>query len=109
MGIDPAAQGLVEHHETIDIIGDVTLWLRDLEDAWQQENERRRTEVTRAGSHATWDFDIAAARPVAWEHFTVPGHRPKWQSTDAVLENAANGRRGVGTKNHCMHGKDAII
>ena len=26
-GIDPAAQGLVEHHETIDIIGDVRLWL----------------------------------------------------------------------------------
>ena len=24
MGIDPAAQGLVEHHETIDIIGDVS-------------------------------------------------------------------------------------
>src|SRR5579872_3587621 len=33
-GIDPAAQGLVEHHETIDIIGDVKLWLRDLEKAW---------------------------------------------------------------------------
>ena len=47
MGIDPAAQGLVEHHETIDIIGDVKLWLRDLEEAWKKENERTRIEVTR--------------------------------------------------------------
>ena len=34
MSMNPAAQGLVEHCETIDIIGDVKLWLRDLEEAW---------------------------------------------------------------------------
>ncbi len=33
MGMDPVAQGLVEHREAIDIIGDVTLWLRDLDEA----------------------------------------------------------------------------
>jgi uncharacterized protein YndB with AHSA1/START domain len=109
MGIDPQAQGLVEHHERIDIIGDVKLWLRDLEEAWEKENERRRTEVTRDNSYSTFEFDIAAPRPTVWEHVTVPGHRPKWQGSDAVLENAANGRRGVGTKNHCMHGKNAIL
>ena len=47
MGIDPAAQGLVEHSETIDIIGEVKCWVRDLEEAWQKENDRQRTEVTR--------------------------------------------------------------
>jgi hypothetical protein len=79
MGIDPAAQGLVEHNEKIDIIGDVRLWLRDLEEAWEKENERHRTEVTRGAAAATWEFDIAAPRQTVWEHFTVPGHRPKWQ------------------------------
>jgi uncharacterized protein YndB with AHSA1/START domain len=109
MGIDPAGQGLVEHHETIDIIGDVVLWVRDLEEAWLKENERSRTEVTRADSYATLEFDLAAARPTVWEHFTVPGHRPRWQGSDGVVEMAENGRRGVGTKNHCMHGKDVIL
>jgi hypothetical protein len=33
MSMNPAAQGLVEYRETIDIIGDVKLWLRDLEKA----------------------------------------------------------------------------
>ena len=47
MGIDPVAQGLVEHHESIDIIGDVKLWLRDLEAAWKKVNEEPRVEVTR--------------------------------------------------------------
>ena len=108
-GIDPAAQGLVEHHETIDIIGDVRLWLRDLEEAWKKENEKTRVEVTREDAYGIFDFDIAAPRQVVWEYLTVPGQFQKWWPTDAVNENSVNGRRGVGTKNHCMHGKDAII
>jgi len=57
MGVEPAARGMIEHHETIDVLGDVKLWYRDLENAWKKEV----------------------------------------------------GRRGVGTSNHCMHGKEAII
>ena len=109
MGIDPAVQGLVEHHETIEIIGEVTCWVRDLQEAWTKENARGRHEVTAESAAAVFSYDIAGARPTVWEHFTSPGHRPKWQGADAVIEMAANGRRGVGTTNHCMHGKDAIV
>ncbi len=108
-GIDPAAQGLVEHHETIDIVGDVRLWVRDLEEAWKKENEKTRVEVTREDAYGIFDFHIAAPRQVVWEYLTVPGQFQKWWPTDEVIENSGNGRRGVGTKNHCMHGKDAII
>jgi hypothetical protein len=31
------------------------------------------------------------------------------QRSDGVVENAAKGRRGTGTQNHCLHGKDAVI
>jgi uncharacterized protein YndB with AHSA1/START domain len=109
MGIDPAAQGLVEHHETIDIIGDVKLWLRDLEEAWKKENERTRIEVTRDDAYLRLDFDISAPRQTVWEHFTVPAQRQKWWPADAIIENSSNRRRGIGTENHCMHGKDAIV
>ena len=42
---------------------------------------------------------------------TSPARRPKWQNgVDGVIEAAATvGRRGIGTVNHCMHGKDAIV
>ncbi len=109
LGIDPVEQGLVAHQESIDIIGDVKLWLRDLEAAWQNENARTRIEVTQADAYVTWEFDIAAQRQRVWEYLTVPGQWQKWWPTDAIKENSGNGRRGVGTKNHCMHGKDAII
>ena len=109
MGIDPVAQGLVEHREAIDIIGDVKLWIRDLDEVWKKENERTHVEVTRADAYMTWDFDIAASRQILWEHFTVPGQRQKWWPADAIIENSSNKRRGIGTENHCMHGKDAIV
>jgi uncharacterized protein YndB with AHSA1/START domain len=109
MGIDPAAQGLVEHREAIDIIGEVTCWVRDLEAAWQQEKDRQMNQVTREAAAAVIEFDIAAPRPAVWEHFTQPGLRPKWRAADEVRETSQSGRRGVGTVNHCMHGPHAII
>jgi uncharacterized protein YndB with AHSA1/START domain len=109
MAADPVAEGLVEHRESVDIIGDVTCWLRDLEVAWQREVEAKPLQVQRADSFTIWEYDVDAARPVVWEHCTLPGLRAQWQPTDAVIEQTAQGRRGVGTQNHCMHGKDVII
>lgn len=109
MGADPTAQGLIEHPETIDIIGEVTCWVRDLEQAWVDENERQRHEVTRDKAFAVIEFDIAAPRPVVWDYFTLPELRPKWRGADAVNEAVAGGRRGTGTVNHCMHGAHTII
>src|SRR6516165_4483418 len=96
MGVDPRAQGLIAHHETIDVIGEVTLWVRDLEAAWGQEDARVRTEVTRSDAFATLEFDIAAPRQTVWEYLTVPGQWQKWWDAEAIVEHTSNGRRGVG-------------
>ena len=109
MGIDPSAQGFVEHRESIDDIGDVRCWVRDLEEAWQKEIDRQRNEVTREQAAVVIEFDIAAPRPTVWEYFVLPGQRPKWRGADEVREMPVSGRRGVGTVNHCMHGTHAII
>jgi hypothetical protein len=71
-GVVPAAQGLVEHHEIIDIIADVRLWLRDLDEAWKRENDKTRVEVTQEDAYAIFDFDIAAPRQTVWEYITYP-------------------------------------
>lgn len=109
MGVDPAAQGLIAHRETIDVIGEVTLWARDLEAAWRQEDAQVRTEVTREDAYAMLEFEIAAPRQRVWEYLTVPGQWRKWWNADDIVEISGNGRRGVGARNHCMHGKDAIV
>jgi Protein of unknown function (DUF2652) len=74
-GMKPQAQGLTEHHETVEIIGDVRCWLRDLEDAWQAEQARKRIEVTAADAIASFVIDVDAPRQTTWEFLTAPGHR----------------------------------
>ncbi len=109
MGIDPAAQGLAEHRETIDVIGETKCWIRDLEQAWTRENETTRVIVNRDDALRVIERGFAAPPPAVWEFVTAPAHHSRWQRSDGFVEAAVNGRRGAGTQNHCMHGKDAII
>jgi uncharacterized protein YndB with AHSA1/START domain len=108
-GIDPVAQGLLEHCESIDFLGEVKCWVLDLEAAWEREKDRQRNEVTRDKAAMVIAFDIAAPRPTVWEYFTVPGQRPKWRGADEVREFVEGGRRGVSTTNHCAHGDHIIV
>jgi hypothetical protein len=80
-----------EHRESIDIIGEVKCWVRDLEEAWEKENDRQRNGVTRDKAASVVEFDIAAPRPTVWEHFTLPGLRPKWRGADEVRETLESG------------------
>ncbi len=109
MDIDPVKQNLIAHRETLESVGEVDCWVRDLEAAWTRENERERHFVSAEESAFTLEFDIAAPRPIVWDYFTSPDHRPKWQGSDGVKQVTAEGRRGVGTKNHCIHGEVASI
>ena len=110
LGIDPRAQGMREHRETVDIIGEVVVWVADLEAAWDREQTRRRTVVAPKDAAATFVLETPAARQTVWEYLTSPSRRPQWSiGTEAVEEASATGRRGVGTTNHCIHGKDAIV
>jgi uncharacterized protein YndB with AHSA1/START domain len=109
MGIDSAAQGLQEHAEAIEHIGDTKCWLSDLEEAWTREAETARNLVQRAGAYMLIERDFAAPRQVVWDLVTSPQHHTRWQRADGFVENKAQGRRGAGTQNHCLHGKDTVI
>ena len=109
--IEPAALGMRRHAETYDRIGEVSGWAHDLERRWQEEEPRGRVFVT--SQEAILDLAIETRVPpqVAWEFLTKPGQRMSWQPwvTEVKIEGATGGRRGVGSANHCRHGKDAVI
>jgi Protein of unknown function (DUF2652)/Polyketide cyclase / dehydrase and lipid transport len=111
MGLaDPAAAGLIEHHETYDYLGEITLWVRDLHAAWTAETQRTRVFVEEKDAILAYSALLPAPPAVAWEYQTSPVRRPEWQyGVERVNETAVGGRRGVGTTNHCVHGKDAIV
>jgi len=109
--IDPAALGMMGHAQTYDGIGEVPAWVHDLERRWQEEEARERVFVH--SDMSILDVSVAANVPpqVAWGFLTKPGQRMTWQPwvTEVTISGATGGRRGPGSANHCMHGKDAVI
>jgi uncharacterized protein YndB with AHSA1/START domain len=108
---DPGAAGLVEHRENFEGVGEIGGWVRDLQAAWDEELRRATVVVTPADAVRTYEVIVAAPPATAWEWVTSPARRPRWQyGVEAVLpQGGAAGRRGTGTVNHCIHGKDMIV
>jgi uncharacterized protein YndB with AHSA1/START domain len=109
MAIDPVAQGLAGIAEDIEHIGEVRCWVRDLQQAWTDELAAKRTVIERAEAHQIVAADFAAPRAAVWDLLMQPGHRPRWQDKDKVIETTVKGRRGAGTQNHCLHGKETNV
>ncbi len=109
--LDPFALGMRPHTETYDRIGDVPGWVHDLERRWHEEETRSRVFVT--SGEAILDLPVPVRVPpqVAWAFLTTPGQRMTWQPwvTEVTVKGATGGRRGPGSANHCMHGKDSVV
>lgn len=112
MGIDdPAAAGMLRHEEAFDDVGEIGGWIVDLQAAWAAELERSRVVVEATDALAAYGATLDAPPALVWEYITSPRLRPMWQlGVEAVVRaSGPAGRRGIGTVNHCMHGKDVIV
>ncbi len=109
--LDPLALGMREHSEAYERIGEVRCWVLDLERRWQEEEARGRVFVAPEAAVVTVSVPTKVPPQVAWEFLTRPGQRMSWQPwvTEVTVEGATGGRRGPGSSNHCMHGKDAVV
>ena len=109
--LDPVALKMREHTETYDRIGDVPAWAHDLDRRWREEEERARVFVSPEEAMLTVSVPTNVPPQVAWEFLTKPGRRMTWQPwvTEVEVKGATGGRRGPGSANHCMHGKDAVV
>ena len=110
MDVDVEALGMRAAKETYDIIGDVPVWIHDLDRRWQEEEARTRVIVNEQEAIFRADMRTTAPPQVLWEFVTTPGRRVAWTPGMTGVEVIAPGnRRGVGATNHCMHGKNASI
>jgi uncharacterized protein YndB with AHSA1/START domain len=110
-GLDPLELGMRPHTETYDRIGDVAVWVHDLGQRWDEEEARARVRVEPDSAVLALDVPTNVPPQLAWEFLTKPGQRMTWQPwvTEVAVEGLTGGRRGVGSSNHCMHGKDAVV
>jgi len=57
----------------------------------------------------TVSFDTPAKPQMVCDHLTDPVRRLGWQRHVTGLIPMTEGRRGIGSVNHCMHGPDVTI
>ena len=110
MGADPAALGLSAHRQAYEHLGEIDLWVADLELAWTAELDRARVTVPDNELRVVLDVELAAPPAIVWDFITSPALRTRWQTgTIQIIEDLGGGRRGAGTVNHCVHGKNAVV
>ncbi len=104
MKIDPAAVGMSPHSETYDHIGEVKGYVHNLEARWRDAQASKREFMKAEDADFTVYATIPAPAPLVWEYLTTP-ERFNQVSPDIVRhEEHSQGRRGVGSSTHCMHG-----
>ncbi len=113
MEVDPAALEMQRLAETYEHIGEVDMWVHDLERRWQQEESTKRVFVGPADAVYDASFETSAPPQIAWEFMTTPGRRLQWQGPSGVTSvdevTKPGGRRGSGSVNHCVHGAGATV
>ena len=110
MGVEPEALRMRRHVEEVEDMGQVEGWIQDLHERWSEERERRRVKVSRDEAANVMTFDLPAPRALAWTYMTEPEMRSTWDpGIERVDEATPDGRRGTGTRNHCVHGKDVFL
>ena len=110
MGVDPVALGMTRYQDAYDDLGETVCFVHDLGAAWAREQQLRRTIVTDKDAGYVFEVIHRAPRDIVWSFMTDPALRPLWQAdVTGVNELPTTPRRGVGTTNHCMHGKDVLV
>jgi uncharacterized protein YndB with AHSA1/START domain len=108
--LHPEPLGLLEHRESFADVGEVLCWVHDLERSWAREQELRRVRVADRDTFAQLEGDVPALPEQVWAYVTDPARRPEFvPGVVRVDEATRDGRRGVGTRNHCVHGEGASL
>ena len=110
LGLDCPRLGMVERTEVYEDIGDQRAFVEDLEGRWKAEQEHAAFSLSRADAWSTIEVDLPATPPVVWEYSTNPRRRQEWMTwVIRIDQETVDGRPGVGTTNHCVHGHDAVL
>jgi len=106
--------GAVRHVERSDDFGEVACYVYDLAPIFARWREARRFVVARDEplSFESMECDLPVPPPVAWAYVSDLEKRKRWQLfglDDITMTGLTSGRVGVGSTQHCAHGKSETV
>jgi len=109
LGIDPRQQGMTEHAELIDGIGELRTFVRDLDRLWSADEARPRILAPGDGSVVDLEVRLPAPPATVWSYLTRPDLRAAWEGAVRIQEVTPGGRRGVGSMTTCVTARLASL
>ena len=103
IGVAGDADGMVEHVETYEDFGDVTVYLADLVAAWDAQAERRRQVVSRQDAVAYAKVFVPVTPWIAWAYATDGEVKKRMYDVETHERTDGGGRLGIGATFHCKH------
>ena len=108
LAVDCRRMDMVALREEYDV-GTVDVFVEDLDARWEIEQEAAHSHLAGDRVWMTFEIDLAAPPAVIWQWLTSPRLRPYYQvGVLRVTQDAAGGRAGIGSMNHCAHGPNAV-
>ena len=105
---DADALGLVGHVENFDV-GEVKTFIENLQDRWVAEEHRSHAIVSSETAVGSFEWTLPRTPQELWPWYTDPRRRLEWQKDLDSVDEFVDGRRGVGTVNHCAHGGSVTV
>ncbi|MFV1999570.1 MAG: DUF2652 domain-containing protein [Acidimicrobiia bacterium] len=100
---DALTLGLHEHVEHLDI-GETEVFIANLEERWKVEEGSTHTVLSAESAHGSFSTVLPGTPQEVWPYLTDPRKRLEWSEGLTAVDETVEGRRGVGTTNHCAHG-----
>ncbi len=108
LGIREFVVEMQEYVEEFPDVGEVKLYVENLEPIWQRESRRRRVFVDPEEAFFATEIEIPAEPPLVWDYFTKPEYRMVLMGSDSMeIEDKNAGRTDEGAIYVCAHG-DAV-
>ena len=109
MALEPELLDMTRYEDTFPDVGLQVTWIHDLDRAWRKEQARRRIYVAPDDSVFTMEHFVSGADVShAWQYLTQADLRVKWELGYEDVVEYVEGRRGMGSETHCVHGEGVI-
>ena len=105
LGIRAFCIEMQSHKEEYEHLGEVILYVQDLEPVWQRESRRQRVAVEPEEAQFTVEIEVPAEPPLVWDYFTKPEYRRVLFEVESMDINDVNaGRVDERAVYICAHG-----
>jgi uncharacterized protein YndB with AHSA1/START domain len=109
LGLQDFCQGMVQHSESYEHLGEVQTFIQDLQPVWEAKLKASSLSLPPEKVLLQWqiDFDLPPER--VWDYLSQPEYRKTLLRADRnEVHKRENGRISAGSEYHCFHGDQVI-